>query len=56
MLITPATSAFSKPKGFLVIEGVNGAGKSTLIRAIVALARERGTAVSIIFNYENCFF
>ncbi len=42
MLITPATSAFSKPKGFLVIEGVNGAGKSTLIRAIEALARERG--------------
>ena len=42
MLITPATSNFSNPKGFLVLEGVNGAGKSTLLRSIEALAKDRG--------------
>lgn len=50
MLSTPASIRFSKPRGFVVLEGVNGAGKSTLQARLKAFIEARNVAVVSTFE------
>ncbi|RME60308.1 MAG: dTMP kinase, partial [Candidatus Dadabacteria bacterium] len=50
MILEPEKVSFTKPKGFLVVEGVNGAGKTTYIKHLVNYLLKEGISPEVTFE------